>query len=600
VAPFAAGATTITLTDVSGLVNGQEIALGQFAAGTVITGISGNVVTLSAPAVTALAASTNTTFQSPSNNATFGSASSAAGIVNLTTAQNGRRLTLNPAGSGNYTFTGAALTLAGTRDGGILANSSATFNNAVNSGAGGAFISFGAAGQTLTFNGGGSLVNTNITVTNQAFRNTSTVVLTGPGTTTNYSGGAGATWNIGDRVAQTGGVQITGANVTASPGSLQIGNSGNGFASVKGGAALSTGSQASIGRASNAGTLLVENGTFRANSTASTETLVHVGRENGTGLLDVRTGGRVEIIGNGVFTNSGGGVLGLNTSNTTAGSTNTGTLDISGGTVVVKDLRLNTGNRYESPVSTAGRSIVNLSGTGSLYIGGTVVDSPLGSTPAFSNVQGGISNRGTGASTYEINLSGGTLGANAAWTSNVNMSLVSGNTTVKTANEGNVGQAITLSGVLSGAGALTKTGNETLTLNSSTANTFTGGTTISEGTLVAATAGSMGLGNVSLTSGLFTSQSASAIADTATLLFTPSATPTVTLTYAGSDVVGAITNGTLSIGPGTYTTTQLNNFFGGGAFTGTGSLTIVPEPTSAALLGLGLVSFCFVRKRRTV
>jgi autotransporter-associated beta strand protein len=290
-------------------------------------------------------------------------------------------------------------------------------------------------------------------------------------------------------------------------------------------------------------------------------------------------------------------VLGLNTSNLTAGSTNTGTLDISGGTVVVKDLRLNTGNRYESARSTAGKSIVNLSG-GSLYIGGTVVDSPVGPTAVYSNVQGGISNRGSGASSYEINLSGGTLGANAAWVSDVNMSLVSGNTTIKTADEANAGHAIGLSGVLSGAGALTKTGNDVLTLNSSTANSFSGGTFINAGTLLAATAGSMGLGNINLVSGAFTSQSANAIADTATLFFASSATPTVTLTYAGSDTVGGVSNGTLSLTPGTYTTAQLNTFFGGGAFTGTGSLTIIPEPASSALLGLGLVSLGFVRRRK--
>jgi autotransporter-associated beta strand protein len=215
---------------------------------------------------------------------------------------------------------------------------------------------------------------------------------------------------------------------------------------------------------------------------------------------------------------------------------------------------------------------------------------------------GGISSLATHTGlTKNINFSGGTVGATANWVTaqNINLTNANGGVTFKAANAANTGQSIGISGVLSGSGTLRKSGAGTLTLNSTTANSFSGGTLITSGTLLAATAGSMGLGNINLVSGAFTSQSASAIADTAILLFAASATPTITLTYTGSDTVGGVSNGTTSLTPGTYTTAQLNSFFGGGAFTGTGSLTIIPEPASAALLGLGLVSFCFVRNRKT-
>ena len=67
------------------------------------------------------------------------------------------------------------------------------------------------------------------------------------------------------------------------------------------------------------------------------------------------------------------------------------------------------------------------------------------------------------------------------------------------ATETENGSSVTLSGELSGSGSLVKTGAGTLELN--VVNTYSGGTTVEEGTLVARRDGALGLGNVSVTGG---------------------------------------------------------------------------------------------------
>jgi fibronectin-binding autotransporter adhesin len=608
------GITTLTFASVTGLAVGQETSLASFPIGTTITNISGNVVTFSQPSNTTATAAGNANYGYPANNATVGAASGAAGTITVASAQNVRNLTLNAAGSGNYTFTGpGAITVGSVREVvGMTVNSSATFENAVNVAGGGANnrINFNAAGQTLTFTGGGSILssagnNSGISGSSNAFRESSTIAVT-----SGIYSGSNAIWNIGDQTAKTGGVRISGTGTTVSVNALQLGReAGKGsYATVSGGSALTITGQGSVGRsASNSGTLTVDNATVTNNYQNTSETSLAIGREGGVGKIEIVNNGRLNVGTGSLAGNTQGGTVSINSQSSTASSV--GTLDIISGVAVIKDIRLNGTNQHagaaaQSTTSSAGTAIINLASTGALYLGGQVTDA---TTPGSGNgqvtpVAGGLSNRGTNTSSYQVNLNGGTLGASAAWTSSVKMTLGAGtNTNFKAANEaGTTANNMTFTGQLTGSGGWTKTGGGTVTLNSSTdLNNYTGGSTISEGAVTALATNSFGTGNVTVGAATLTLGTLATIADTAGLYFGTGSV--IKLDYTGTDVVSAISNGTLSLGPGTYTVADLTTQFGAGIFsssTGLGTLTIIPEPTSAALLGLGVASLAFSRRRR--
>jgi autotransporter-associated beta strand protein len=147
--------------------------------------------------------------------------------------------------------------------------------------------------------------------------------------------------------------------------------------------------------------------------------------------------------------------------------------------------------------------------------------------------------------------------------------------------------SLILSGVISGnAGVgLNFAGVGTTTLSGTSANTYSGGTTISGGTLLATANGAFGTGNISLTAGNVTltlqgGTNPNFIADTATLSIGFN-TDVVNLNYSGTEVVGGLIVEGSAAAPGTY---------GAGSFPelmGTGTITVVPEPTTVAMMALG-------------
>ena len=442
--------------------------------------------------------------------------------------------------------------------------------------------------------------NAGIYGTNAAIAKSSTINVTGGTYTTST-----AVWNIGDGTAGTGGIVFSGASTIANVAGLNIGSSGDVNVELTGGAQMNATFQVQVGRgaSTNVGRFTVDGGTFKANGTNTSDAVALIGRDKGKGILD-QTSGRTEIIGNG-FTNTGGGVLVLNAANRgdAAGS---GTLNVSGGTMVVKDIRFNGTNQHQQDLSNIGSSTLNLSG-GSLYVGGTVIDNTSQNASGTGGVsgsnfttQGGISNRGVGAATYAVNLSGGTLGANANFVASVNMSLTN-TTTIKAASEADVARNITFSGNLTGTGGINKTGGGLLTISGAT-TTYEGGTTLAAGSLATGSTGSFGSGDVTITGpATLILGNTQSISDLAALMFTSDSS--VQLGASGGDIetIGSLWNSTSSetIAAGTYTATELNSEFGVSVFSGNGSLTIltgIPEPSTAALMALGMVAM--FRRRR--
>lgn len=209
-----------------------------------------------------------------------------------------------------------------------------------------------------------------------------------------------------------------------------------------------------------------------AGGTANAGT-IELGNSNSNGAMSVEGGaltatGRITI-GNNVGSTRGGAMRVTNGQFTstdsangivlTATSGNASSAAFNGGTSNVEKFTFG----LTSSVTT-GSGTLTLNG-GTLYLGG-----------------GGLVRNAGGTYTTAINLTNGTLGANANWTTTLPMTLSTGaNINLKSADAANNPFNISLNGVIGGAGGFTKTGGGSLLL--AAANTFTGPVTINAGTL---------------------------------------------------------------------------------------------------------------------
>ncbi|EHA8558288.1 autotransporter outer membrane beta-barrel domain-containing protein [Salmonella enterica] len=251
--------------------------------------------------------------------------------------------------------------------------------------------------------------------------------------------------------------------------------------------------------------------------------------------LELNTGGDFDnaISGSGQVVKSGDDTLALSGTNTYTG----GTL-ISGGTLVATNvdalgsgdvtdnatLELNTGGDFDNAISGSGQVVksgdetLTLSGANS-YTGGTLIS---GGTLVASNVEALGTGDVTDNATLELNTGGDfinsiggtgrveksgdetlTLSGTNSYTGGT---LISGGTLIATSvdalGSGDVTDNATLelntggdfTNNISGSGQVVKSGDETLTLSG--ANSYTGGTTISGGTLVASNVEALGSGDV--------------------------------------------------------------------------------------------------------
>ena len=159
-----------------------------------------------------------------------------------------------------------------------------------------------------------------------------------------------------------------------------------------------------------------------------------------------------------------------------SGSTGTATIDGTGSTWT------NSGSLY---VGYSGTGIVTQTG-GTVSVAGVLALGSASAGKGTYNLNGGVlavDALSRGAGTAAFNFGGGTLLANAAFSTTLPMNLTG---TGGTASVDTQSYAVTLSGTLSGVGGITKLGAGTLTLSG--ANSYAGTTTVKAGMLELGTA----------------------------------------------------------------------------------------------------------------
>lgn len=402
--------------------------------------------------------------------------------------------------SGNVVFDGIAAAtfggLTGTNNlaltnltGGIVAltvgnnNSSNTYSGSLNDGAlGGSLIKIGTGTFTLTssnqYNGttavkggtmdvnGGSLVASN-TMTVGVVANATLHLTNGSITVPALDLGTG------------GGSSSPGAVVVDS-GTASFGNTRISAGSINGGSITINGGTVSFTslvnrRDASSGTATLTSGVIiNGGSTTVSNLQISTGNSgadltvsNGSLTIGDPTAAANFIVGSGTSSSRGGFVTVRGGTLTYLGTdgmllnnvqTSQGTAQFNGGVSTFAGITMN-----NAASLAGGNSVLGING-GTVYLGRV----------------GLVMNTQIGGATASVTLTSGTLGATADWSSSAPMTL-SGNMGLKAADASNVAHNITLSGVLSGAGGLTKTGNGTLTLSGT--NTYTGNTTNNAGTL---------------------------------------------------------------------------------------------------------------------
>ena len=206
-----------------------------------------------------------------------------------------------------------------------------------------------------------------------------------------------------------------------------------------------------------------------------------IGRDGGSGTV-VQNGGLFQFGMSGQSFN-----IGASSSGSTAAlyAMNGGTLDLVNHTLNVSFYGA---GAFTGTLSQTGGVITNVN---ALSLGNATAmgNFTLGGGSLFVGAGGVVGTAGK----CKINLGGGTVGATAGWTSSLNMNLTNLSGSVMFDTEGN---AVTLSGVLSGNGGLNKRGAGALTLNNT--NSYSGGTAVYTGDVAIANASALGVGSVTV------------------------------------------------------------------------------------------------------
>lgn len=370
---------------------------------------------------------------------------------------------------------------------------------------------------TLTITGLTSTISVNAmeagagAVINAGIKSASNLTKAGDGTFT-FGGSntlAGLIVN-GGTILITGKTAINGTGPTA----FYLGNANTSYAGkliIQFGATLnvtgSFGDSGVIGRDGGDGTVIQNGGTFSFNPANVNYLFVGAANDPATRASYEMKGGTLDMNNH---------ILGISLG---AGVVITGIVEQVGGVIT------NVGTLNVGALTGSGHGIYTLSG-GSIHIGA-----------------GGIN---TSSGRYQINLGGGIIGAMANWSSSLNLNLTgrNGPITFDTA-----GRNVTLSGILSGSGGLTKSGAGTLALSG--ANSYTGDTFVRAGTLRLDTTNNKS-GTIKLAHGAV-----------------------MNLNYSGTMVVKNLHTNSLALPKGIYNSGNLPGFI-----TGSGSIQVVAVPST--------------------
>jgi autotransporter-associated beta strand protein len=409
------------------------------------------------------------------------------------------------------------------------------------------FTNLVALGASQTWN-----VNSGLTLTVVGAISGSTFGITKAGSGTNLLSVTES--YTGPTVVNAGTLSLAGPNAATSglftSSGLTINNSGTVQVNVDNALAGSAGTLGNLPVTINAGGLLTSLSTTDSGAGAST----HI-----RGLLTLN-GGTLATGGTGA--QPAFGSWDLDDGVVVNGGTNTSTIsapsvipDQAGGTIF--------------NVTNGGTSSgIDLNVTGTFIKGTSQAD-----TGIILTNNGTVALSGTNTYTGATTISGGTL--EIIGSGKLNSGSYAGNITNNGVFIFNSTAAQTLSGIISGNGTLTQSGTNTLTLSG--VNTYTGGTTISAGTLTIGGAGQLNSGNY-----------AGAIANSGTFIYNSTAAQTLSGGISGSGALTQKGGGTLTLvgansynGATTVSGGKLIGVVGSGAGAANSAVAVTPATSTA-------------------
>jgi fibronectin-binding autotransporter adhesin len=324
-----------------------------------------------------------------------------------------------------------------------------------------------------------------------------------------------------------------------------------------------------------------------------------------TNALILATGGTYTLADNLLISNTGGSTASNGSIQLISVLAGTGNITISNVANTVTSATVFPGAiRFQTAVNTFVGSVL-------VQKGATVFNNAGNFGGAGNTITLGQSGQGSATlmSTAAVTLpnpivvASGTGGSSVLGSASTGASIYSGTVTLNgnlTYNSFSTNAAgSTISGAVSGPAGITFTNNgaaANISRLTNTGNTYSGGTTVTAGILLATVGGALGSGNISLTGGGVTLTLGTGVAaqnyinDNAAISIVTGAVANLNYTLGSTDVVGSIVlNGVTQTMFGTYGSTTSGADFQSPFFAGNGTLTLIPEPATYMLLGFGIL-----------